>query len=941
MATSIYFNGRVTSVPGSYSEVDASGLAAVGLSAVGIVAVLGEAEGGAPYTEGATAGIHRIANPSKVARMFRAGDLLEAGQILFDPSNDPAINGAAAVYFVKVNPATQSTYTFDNGAGDALTLTSVGWGLYTTQVNVEIADGTTQGKAITVVLEDAEESFDNVGGDDIFTLAYAPSTNGATTMTAAVNPATGVRAQFTKASAGLASDYDGRISGFIGLIADQDAVIVAGNPVGVLSSSAADTTQSVTVYGIVNGTGLPGSETLALNGTTPVVGATVWARVHGAVLSAATAGNVTIRDNTAVVTLSVITAGGPAVGGGVEVFSSALEVAGSTLSVSLDAAGSQKLLLIGTNTSDVATLEEITLNGTTAVISSTSWNSIVAVACSYVATARTITVAGLVCNSGDVVSVVSSNAGDTTQTATVYGLTVAGAVQTETLALNGTTPVPGTATWSKILGVALSAVALGTITVSAATEAVAAYVFDGSASRYAGFLPVDRVAVDGSTVSVVASGATTRTALVVGLNTAGAAQVEKFVLTGSTPVAGASTWREITGVCLGHVETTRTVTVSGDSIDLAVGTYTTVQQVLDYANARTGWTAVAVTTDPTGFAIADMDATTATSVLSATVGFEANLWAIVEAINAGSVLVTAAAAAGATGAPSNTASATYLTGGIEGATAFSDWQAALDLLRDERVNTVVVLTSDAAVHAAVKAHCVYTAGAGRSERDCVLGAASGTTLTAARAGTLALGTRHARYCIQDVERINTDGVVEQLPPYFTACVAAGMHSGAPVGTSLTFKYANVLDVIGDDATYTVRDDAETLIGAGVLVLERVPNKGWRWLRNITTYQIDDNLAYCEASVNAAVNFAVYEFRTRLEAIVGQPGFAGTVNATLGIAVALLGQLIEERVITSWRDITIELTDDVMTVDVALAPIIPVNFVKSTVHLVSSSISAAA
>jgi len=130
-----------------------------------------------------------------------------------------------------------------------------------------------------------------------------------------------------------------------------------------------------------------------------------------------------------------------------------------------------------------------------------------------------------------------------------------------------------------------------------------------------------------------------------------------------------------------------------------------------------------------------------------------------------------------------------------------------------------------------------------------------------------------------------------------------------------------------------------LIQAGLCLIEKVPNVGFRWLRNVTTHQIDNNLAYCEASVNEAVNFAVYELRTALETIVGRQGFSGTVNAALGVSVGLLGELIAAGAITSYRNLTVELTDDVMTVDVELAPIIPVNFIKTTVHLVSASFSA--
>lgn len=66
----------------------------------------------------------------------------------------------------------------------------------------------------------------------------------------------------------------------------------------------------------------------------------------------------------------------------------------------------------------------------------------------------------------DTVDAVSSNAGDTTQTLTVEGRLVGGAVDTEALALNGTTPVTGAKTWERILSYTLSATCAGTVTVT-------------------------------------------------------------------------------------------------------------------------------------------------------------------------------------------------------------------------------------------------------------------------------------------------------------------------------------------------------------------------------------------------------------------------------------------------------------------------------------------
>jgi hypothetical protein len=143
----------------------------------------------------------------------------------------------------------------------------------------------------------------------------------------------------------------------------------------------------------------------------------------------------------------------------------------------------------------------------------------------------------------------------------------------------------------------------------------------------------------------------------------------------------------------------------------------------------------------------------------------------------------------------------------------------------------------------------------------------------------------------------------------------------------------------DAPSYNIKDDGNELIQSGLCVIEKVPGIGYRWLRNVTTHLIDNNLAYIEGSVNEAVNYAVYNFRTQLEIMVGKKGFSGTVNATASISVGVLGQLVTQGAITKYQNLTIELANDVMTIDVEIAPVIPVNFIKSTIHLVSNSFSA--
>lgn len=932
MATQISFDGRTTSTPGSYTTVDASGLASVGLGATGIVALIGEAVGGEPLKA------LRISNPGKVPRTFRSGDLLEAGTFAFDPSGDEDIKGGAQeIVFVKVNQATRAGTVLLNGSGPVLDVTAQDWGAHTNQISLTVAAGSVIGKAITVTdtSTGAVELFDNVGGGGAFSLLYTPGADGAATMVATL--ASGVlSAGFAFSGTGLDAEYAGSKGGIAGLDSDKAANVGSGNTVTIVSDNIADTTQNAVIYGVDSVSGLAVSESLALNGTTPVVGAVTWASVHGVWLDGVATGALTLTDTTTTTTLFSLAAAERTQG--VYMFGSfqVVEVDNTTLTLVGSAATVQTVLVYGRNVAGTATSEVVTLTGTTPVVTSTVWSEVSVLAIGYVEAAVELTLSGSLWNEGDTVSVVSNSAADLTQTVTVYGLDNGGAAQTEVLTLNGTTPVAGAATWSAVYAAVLSAVTAGTvIEVRGSTESLVALSWDGTADLNQGLRPVDNVAVSGTTVQVTDDSVDARGMLIIGLDAGGAPQVAYVAPTGGT-VTPAETWSEITGLALSHMSAPVTVDIVGEAFDLAPGSYPTVSTAAAYVNALGGWT-MAVTPGSGSLGMTDLDPIAATTVIGAALSAGGDLAALIDTINNQSQIVTVAASAGADGVPDNTAAPTFLTGGSEGATTFADWQAALDLLRTEFVNTIVPLTSDSAVHAAANAHAKFMAGPGRKERDVCLGTASGVTFEAAKALAVELNSRHCRLAFQDIERFNTSGVRQQWPPYFTAVLAAGMQAAAEPAEPLTFKFAEVLDVIGH-SSYNLVDDSDEIIDSGLLALDKVQGTGFRWLRNVTTYLIDDNLAYVEASSNQAVNITTFDLRVALEEAVGKKGFAGTINAAKTLAIAKLNEKVDDTVITQWRNLSLSFDSDQLEVDVEIAPVGPVNFVKTTLHLVATSIA---
>ena len=552
------------------------------------------------------------------------------------------------------------------------------------------------------------------------------------------------------------------------------------------------------------------------------------------------------------------------------------------------------------------------------------------------------------------VEVASSGAGDTTQTITVYGLDNAGDPQTEELSLNGVATVTGTATWTLIFGAVLSAVAVGTVTMKNVPGGTTILAI-APAGLDAGMLICSDVFVSSGTVTLVSSGASVKRVGIWGLDATGVAQTEMVTLTGATPVATTNSWSKITFMGWGELEAAQTFTVSGTAAVTAHATYDTVTKAADFWNNQlTGFT-FTVSTGVTAFEMTDLDRDLTPSLLSSAASFYADLYAMVQELYTKSALVTAATVTGWTGAPDNTTVPLYLIGGNEGsavvgqeatptATA-ADWQAAIDLLKKLDCNTIVPITHDTSIHAYLKAHIAYMCGAGKMERDGVVGLmnAGGTappTKAEIKTQNIAINTRHIRTVAQECERYNTSLVQAKMDPTFTALLVAGMQAGSPVGTPLTWKYINTLGMYGD-ASWDPFDDADEMIELGLMFAQRIDGVGNRWCRSITTVLNSSNIAYTESSVNEAVNYGARNYRDAVEAkIVGKKAFAGTIAAANGIAIQVLDELLDPDVgaITAWQALAWELSLDVLENSVEMSPVLPTNFIKTTIHLYNTPVT---
>lgn len=755
MATSIFFNGRRIVVPQATARIDASALAAVSPSSVGIVALIGEAEGGEPLT---VADANDVTRADALRDKYRSGDLKTGGLFAFDPSSDDAVpGGAQRIIPVKVNPSTKATATLPDGdPKDSVDLTSNDWGLFTNQINIDVAAGTVKGKLITIVFEDTTETFDDVGGDAIMDVLYTPGADGYDTMTGAITAAA-FTAAATKAEAGL--DTELTTSTPVGLPAGLEAV----------SSSAGDTTQQLTVYGLVGTTAT--RETITLNGTTAVpTTVLLWDKVLGAQLDVAAVGTVTLR------------------------------VAGA---------------------------------GATA-------------------------------------------------------LTLAPAVLTRGIVVPTNTPADGVAT----------------------------------------------VSIDVDTALDVA---------LFGVNDTGSNAQERFDMTtgNTTPVVGTVDLARIDVMALGDTAAARTVTVTINAVATSNSVFNTVQKLVDRLNSLSGFTANALVSNATTFLVADADYATAVSLTGTAADFFGDLFAFISAINDGSQFVTAARAAGATGVPANVGDPIFLTGGSEGTTTITQWQSAFSLLRGRRANIIVPLTRDPAVHSLLLSHLVDRAGEiarSAGEANGYVGHAdtadAALALATLKSEVVVLQSRHLSHLAQRIERFDPDtGLATLYPSYIHAAIAAGMQAGSPIGEPLTRKRPTATD-IEDGPDWTIADNVDELIDAGIMVAEKVDGIGIRYVRSVTGHLADDNLAFSEMSANESANTATFELRRALELMVGKRALNGTVPTIKSLAQDTLERLVTDEIIVAFRALQVEQVGDVFPVSVEIAPVVPVNFIPITVHLVA-------
>tara|TARA_R100001594_G_scaffold140155_2_gene185128 strand:- start:960 stop:2483 length:1524 start_codon:yes stop_codon:yes gene_type:complete len=330
---------------------------------------------------------------------------------------------------------------------------------------------------------------------------------------------------------------------------------------------------------------------------------------------------------------------------------------------------------------------------------------------------------------------------------------------------------------------------------------------------------------------------------------------------------------------------------------------------------------------------------------------------LITAINANSSLVTAARNTSVVAAGSRipsflpTSSPAALTGAARGTSSNADWQNGLDELLKTRINIVVPLISDDlseaglgstatvdAVIAQLSSHVKTAKGIGRNERN-AYASINASDLDDALVTAQDLNNPDVSVVFQQPTVLNIDSNLVQQDAWAHAMLAAGMQAGSPVGEPLTYKYVKANQVAQPASLDPLdRTISNQLLLGGVMFTEFIKGKGHRWVRGLTSYLTDDNLAYTDISVNEVLNFVSYELRTGIEdRFTGTKALPATVMAIKSFIEGLLenyrrSEIIVDSVdptsgaaVKAYHDITVTVSGDIANIRVSIFPVTGINY----------------
>ena len=381
--------------------------------------------------------------------------------------------------------------------------------------------------------------------------------------------------------------------------------------------------------------------------------------------------------------------------------------------------------------------------------------------------------------------------------------------------------------------------------------------------------------------------------------------------------------------------------------------YTVVQDLVDFVNTFTGFAAspangltqylVFNAMDNFGAVLKGAD-----GISNGTVSATANIAAIVQWMNSGAQTFVTGVAAPMAANPPVPIPWTYLAGGITPAIALADYVNGLEILQGIDLQWLAVLSGDPAVHAATDAHVQYMSTVGRKERRAFVGPNAGTSMTQAMALPINLNSDRTAICWPGYYDYNTTGQLVLRDPFYLAAIVAAGFAGSSPGTPMTNK---AITVRGIETPIRNPTDTDQLIQSGLLTFDLEPD-GYKIVRSISTWLVNNNFNRVEISTGAATDYMVATVRAALNVLKGSRGDPRVLGRAMSITQTALSQLavpppigpgviVGDAANPAFRNIRASLTGDALTVTFEASPVIPLNFIGIAISIVPYSGTASA
>ena len=913
MAKFITFNGITYVHPGAVSKVDVSGLAQVSLSSTGIVALVGEAEGGQPNMvtditdpNFGTPKVYTFFDPAGARETFRGGPLADAINLAFDAANDPRIaGGASQVLAIKTNQSTASTATLEThytAPNESCTVRSKDYGAHTgnIQIELDVSAADSQNNEVTVTVKDNStgitETHNNVAGKSLIDVQYRGHDTGNVL-------------------------FSGTITGSaVNTIVDAGTTF---NPGGSASVAIGNWVRITTVPNVAGG---------GAAGDIAYVGQC--RRVIGVA-----ANMLTLESDW------LIVAPLPAlpVGATYEVIR---ECVGPFLAVDPTTGNSTWTTGAGGGA------DELTFGAV------------------YHATTEALYATDNLSNSFVTTGVFKY--GGAIAAGTDFGDSAEGPNYIKIISGPGS---------GQIRQINTSAIAVTNDTLSITIDPV----------DLSGWSPTPTAASQFTFVNLSKGSSTQNGAGMSVIGTTGAATQLALSLR-----PGVGEWDG--GASIGPAGAGG----SNSDFNVTISATTSVSEVINQLNSpaspevslsKKGWFA-RVGSGRLSTELAsklDWDGNVNTSVF-ACVGFDqiySNTWGITSSsvptpavkkvrlmdnleqligtINAQSALVSLTkATTNATdgeGIPELNTPPTPITDGDAGTTATTDLTNAYDVLIRHRHNTVVPLWSAddtsislAEVHAATLSHTNLGSGAAKNENDAVLAIdldSSANPLNDLLNAQADLNNRNCALVYQGIERTNVDSAMTEFEPHMLGVIIAGMQAGSPVGEPLTYKYLRSNDLLFppelDPKDVTASNQ---MLLSGILFAEAVKGKGFRVVRNLSTFTQTDNLAFTDRNVNEVLNYVSYDLRTFIEdRFTGVKATPATATAIKDSVISKMSSYRDAEIIVdstdtvtgqrlnAYRNVRVNISGDIATIRFEMFPVIGINYEQIEIFAQLPTISA--